>query len=346
MPADFSTAAKAARLQITVPPVDIEAIRGRSAASSARARMRRLAFALTASLGVIGGAIAFANIGGGVHLWLTGNGVRAVVESFTTVRDPRAADVKRIASHATFPVVFPVNVPGSARSWWIAYSPADKPDMITIQYRDALGKPYLGVTLVDNAKIRRDIGLMPAGPAQAKTGKAVHWQIGGETVIAQSSRMSQSDIAGIKAAMQNESASRSQAAFEASLPKIVIEQVQPRVAQAAERIAPPGSNVLLGKWDIHQIPTLAAKGKALRDGRTVNITNIPQLHGEPDYRHATLQWPKAIAIQADGVRAVAAVLRSEKLGPNCDCAILVHQNGGAYAVWEIDAKTLQVSRLR
>ncbi|HET9095272.1 MAG TPA: hypothetical protein VFN37_01310 [Candidatus Baltobacteraceae bacterium] len=114
----------------------------------------------------------------------------------------------------------------------------------------------------------------------------------------------------------------------------------------AERIAPAGYNVLLGQWDIHQIPNLAAKGKALRDGRTVNITNIPQVHGQPEYRHARLQWPKAIAIPADGVRAVAAVLRSEKPGPNCDCAILVHQNSGAYAVWEIDAKTLRATRLR
>lgn len=346
MPADFSALAKSARLQISVPSADIEAIRERSEASGARARFRRLVVWIAISLGVLGSAAAFASIGGGVHLWLTGNGVKAIVESFTTVRDPMPADVERIVSHATFPVVFPVGVPRTAHSWWIAYSPADKPDMITIQYRDALGKPYLSVTLVDNAKIRRDIGQMPAGPAQAKTTKGVHWQIGAETVIAQSRHVSESDIAGIKAAMQTQSPAHSQAVFEAMLPKIVIEQVQPRVADVAERIAPPGNNVLLGKWDLHQIPTLAAKGKALRDGRTVNITNIPQVHGKPDYRHATLQWPKAIAIPANGVRAVASALRNAKIGPKCDCAVLVHQSAATYSVWKIDAKTLQASRLR
>lgn len=346
MPADFSTAAKAARLQITVPPADIEAIRQRSAASGARARLRRLVLSIAMSLGVLGTAVAFAGIGGGVHLWLTRSGVSAIVESFTTVRDPMAADVKRIVSRATFPVVFPVGVPRAARSWWIAYSPADKPNMITIQYRDTLGKPYLSVALVDNAKIRRDIDQMPAGPAQTISTKAVHWQIGGETVIAQGRHLSKTDIARIESAMENESAAHSQAVFEATLPRIVIQQVQPRVADAAERVALPGRNVLLGKWDIHQIPNLAAKDKALRDGRTVNITNIPQLNGKPDYRHATLQWPKAIAIPADGVRAVAAALRSANIGPNCDCAILVHENMRAYAVWKIDAKTLRVSHLR
>lgn len=345
MPADFSSMAKHARVRIPVPPLNLENIRARSAASGARARLRRLVLALATSLGVIGGAVAFASIGGGVHLWLTGNGVKAVVRSFTIVRDPMAADVERIASRATFPVVFPVGVPRSAHSWWIAYSPAENPDMITIQYRDALGRSYLSVTLVDNAKIRRDLGQMPPGMAQAKTTKGVHWQIGGETVIAQSRHVPGSDIAGIKNAMQNESPASSQAIFEAMLPKIMVEQVQPRVAEAAERIAAPGKNVLLGKWDIHQIPSLAAKSKALRDGRTVNITNIPQVHGQPDYRHATLQWPKVIAIPADGVRAVAAALRSAKIDANCDCAILVHENGRAYAAWKIDAKTLQSTRL-
>lgn len=346
MPADFSTAAKAARLQIAVPPIDIEAIRERSEASGARARFRRFVLSIVVTLGVLGTAAAFAGIGGGVHLWLTGNGVKAIVESFTTVRDPMATDVKGIVSHATFSPVFPVGVPRTAKSWWIAYSPADKPDMITIQYRDALGKPYLSVTLVDNAKIRRDIGQMPAGPAQTTSSKGAHWQIGGETVIAQSRHVSEIDIARIRTAMQDESPAHSQAVFEAALPKIVIEQVQPRVSQAAEQLAPAGNDVLLGKWDIHQIPILAAKGKALRDGRTVNITNIPQVHGRPDYRHAMLQWPKVIAIPADGVRAVAAALRSANIGPNCECAIMVRRNTRAYAVWKIDAKTLQSTRLR
>lgn len=346
MSTEFSTAARAARLQIAVPPADMEAIRERSEAFGARVRLRRFVTSIAISLGVLGTAAAFASIGGGVHLWLTGNGVKAIVESLTTVRDPMAADVERVVSHATFPVVFPVAVPRTARSWWIAYSPADEPDMITIQYRDLLGKPYLSVVLVDNAKIRRDLGRMPGGPAQAATSKGVHWQIGGETVIAQGRHVPASVIAAMETAMRTESPAHSRALFEATLPKMVIEQVQPRVAQAAERIAPPGNDVLLGTWDIQQIPGLAAKGKALRDGRTVNISNIPQVHGEPDYRRATLQWPKALAISADGVRAVAIAMRSAGIGANCGCAILVHRNAGAYLVWKIDAKTLQVSRVR
>lgn len=327
--------AKQARLQIRVPSLDVEAIRERSAAGRSQARIRRLAVALAASLGIIGGAVAFASIGGGIHLWLSGNKVEATVESFTMIREPMAADVQRIVSSATFPVKFPTGVPREAHGVWIAFSPADKPDLITIEYRDAAGKPYAGVTIVDNTKIRRDIGEMPGGPVQGVVSKGVHWQIDGETVITQSRVLSGPDLDRVKSAMRNETAAQSQAAFEAMLPKIVIMQVPPAVADAAANVAPPGRNVLFGKWDIHQIPTLAAKGKALRDSRTVNLVHIPQVHGEPDYRNATLEWPKSVAVPAEGVRVVASALRHAKIGPNCACAILVHQSGSTYIIWKI-----------
>ncbi|HLI97643.1 MAG TPA: hypothetical protein VKT72_16355 [Candidatus Baltobacteraceae bacterium] len=342
MPADFSVAAKNARVQIAVPPLDIDVIRERSAASSARVRWQRLATALAASLGIVGGAVALANIGGGVHLWFSGNNVKAVVESFTTVRDPMRADVQRIVSVATFPVKFPLL---RAASEWIAYSPADKPNIITIEYRDSLGKHYAGITLIDNAKIQSDIREMPAGPAQALISKGTHWQTDGETVLVQSRHLTTAQVQQIKSAMQSETTAQSQSAFEAMLPRIVIMQVPPRVADAAGRVAPPGGNVLFGKWDIRQIPNLAAKARPLIDSRTVHLVNIPQVKGEPDFRDATLQWNGVIAIPADGVRAVAATLQRSHVGPNCNCAILVHASKGAYTIWKIDQKTLSVTRL-
>lgn len=341
MPADFSTAAKRARLRIAVPPVDIEAIRARSTISAGRAGLRRLTAAIAASLGVIGGAVAFANLGGGVHVWLSGNKTEAVVQSFAQVREPMSADVRSIAARTTFPVVFPVGVPRDARVLWIAYDPPGKPNMVMINYRRLSGGPYMGVTLLDSAKLQSDRALMPGGPSQAlTTSGGTRWRIGREVVLVQSRHLSPADIERMKAAMQNATPEQSQSAFTRSLTTIKIQIVDPRMApvgDAAQRVAPPGDNVLLGKWEIRQLAQIASKGKPLRDGRTIYYTNIPQIHGRPDYRNATVQWPKSIALPAGGVKAVASALRSAKIGPNCGCAILVHRSGSAYAIWKIDA---------
>jgi hypothetical protein len=146
--------------------------------------------------------------------------------------------------------------------------------------------------------------------------------------------------------MQSETPKQAAAAFNALLPRIVVlQKVTHRVAEVAERIAPAGSNVAVGDWDLRTISALAAQGKPLRDSRTVYATNIPQVNGEPDYRNMTLYWPKTIAIAPAGVQAAASAMRRSHINANCNCAILVHSSNGAYVFWKIDNKTLNVRKL-
>jgi hypothetical protein len=173
-----------------------------------------------------------------------------------------------------------------------------------------------------------------------------HFRIGSETVLVQGRHVSAALTRRIQTAMQRETSEQAAAAFEALLPRIVIlQKVTPRTALAAQSIAPPGSNVVMADWDLHAIPRLAAANKPLRDSRPVYLRNIPQVDGAPDYRNATLSWPKAIAIDAAGVRALASAMRRSHTAPNCDCAILLHRSGDTYAIWKIDEKTLAVTKL-
>jgi|SRR5579884_144843 len=338
MSADFSTMAKKARAQISVPPLDIAAIRERAATFGARERLRRIVLALAALLGVIGGAVAYAALGGGVHVWFAGNNVKVTVQSLAQIREPTAADVRDITAKAAFPIVFPVAVPRGMRVWWIAYDPADSPRLLTIEYRSATGGSRMSVTLIDEAKIRSDQSLLPGGPLQALTSKiGRHWQIGRELVLVQGRELSPASATRMRSAMQRSTPAASESAFDATLRRIVVlQKVEPRVADAAERIASAGRNVIIGDWDIRQLPRIAARGKPLRDSRLVYLTSIPQRRGQPIYRDATMYWPKAIAIPASGVRVIETTLRKANVGANCGCAILVHRSGNAYTVWKIE----------
>lgn len=347
MHAEFSIAAKGARSQIAVPVLDISAVRERARAAGLRARLRTIVSGIVGA-GVLGTAVALAaNFLPGVHVWFIGNKTIATVQSFAIVRNPLSADVRRIVQSATFPVVLPAGVPRGARVLAMMYSPADHPELFTIQYRDASGKQILGVSIVDDAKVARDRALMPNGPAQGVvTSGGQLWHVDRETVGAKSRFLSTAQIAAIRTVMQSASPAQSLVQFEALLPRISVQSVPPQLADAAERYAPSGNNVLLGKWEIREIPTIAAQGKPLRDARTVYLTNIPQVHGQPDFRNATLFWPKSVAIPAHGVRAVADVMQRTHIGPACGCAILVHWTGaGPYTVQKIDVKTLKVTSL-
>jgi hypothetical protein len=340
---DFSATAKNARLQIPVPPLDFEAIRLRSAASGARERLRRLVAVAAMALGVGGAAAAFASTIGGWHIWFFGNKVEATVQSLGIVRYPRAADVRNVVARATFPVVLPDGVPSGLRVTGIAYTPIDRPTMMTIQYGNALNPYAITISLIDTKKIAADEKLLPPGPAQALVmAHPYRFLIEHEMVLMHSGPVAQR----VEAAMKHESPAQTAAAFDALLTRIIVlQKVTPRVAQVAEQVAPAGGDVVVADWDIRLIPRLARAGKPLRDSRVVYLTSIPQVHGQPDYRDATLSWPKAIAIAPNGVRAAATVLRRSHTGPNCSCAILVHASSGGYTVWKIDQRTLRVTKL-
>ena len=346
MPADFSTLAKRARMQIPVPALDIDVIRLRSAVSGARERLRRLVAGAAIALGAAGAAATLASTASGWHLWLFGNKVEVVVQSLAMVREPMAADVRAIVQRAAFPVVLPDGLPRGLSVFGITYSPVERPTLMTIQYGSASDPWAMGVSLIETQAIAAGEKLLPAGPAQALTTQGYHFRIGRETVLVQGRHISSAQVARIRALMQRETPTRTAAAFNALLPSIVVlQKVTTQVSEAAERIAPPGTNVAIGDWDLRAVSRLAAHDKPLRDSRTVYLMNIPQVHGEPDYRNATLYWPKAIAISSAGVRAVAAAMRRLRTGPSCNCAILVHVSNGAYTFWKIDQKTLKVPKL-
>jgi hypothetical protein len=351
MHADFSIAAKQACTQIPVPNLDVNAIRARSQSFGIRARVRRLAFSVAAALGIAGAAVALAaNLSQGVHVWFFGNKTVAIVQSFAQVRHPMAADLRALSAKTPFPLVLPAGVPSAAQVLWIAYDPVDKPNFITIQYRDADGRPYMSVTLIDSARLAADRTAMPRGPAHGviSSRPAANWEIGRERVFVQSSHLSATQVARIKHLMQTQTAVQTQLEFESRLPKVAIELPSPKSSRldgVAQRIAPAGKNVLIGPWEIAQLPRIAAKGKPLYDGRTVYLTSIPQVHGTPDYRKAQLYWPKSVVLPAGGVREVASRLRGAHTGPNCGCAILVNRSGDTYKIWKIDVKTLKAAPL-
>lgn len=346
MLSDFSTIAKRARTQIPVPTLDINVIRVRAAASNARERLRRLVAGAAIALSVAGAAAALASTAGGWHVWLFGNKVKAQIQSLATVREPMAADVRAIMQRADFPVVLPDGLPPGLRVRGIAYSPIERPTMMTVQYGSASDPWAMGVSLIDTRAIAADEKLLPGGPAHALMTRGYHFRIGGETVLVQGRHVSSAQVAHIRAAMQREAPAQTAAAFNALLFRIVVlQRVTPQAAEAAERIASPGINVVLGEWDLRMVPRLAAQDKPLRDSRTVYLMNIPQVNGVPDYRNATLDWPKAIALAPAGVRAVAASMRRSRTGATCDCAILLHGSNGVYTVWKIAQKTLKVTRL-
>ncbi len=342
MYSDFSAAAKNARMQIPVPTLDIEAIRARSEANGARQRVRRLLAGAAMALGVAGAAAALASTAGGWHLWMFGNKVEVTVESLGIVRYPEAADVRNIVARAAFPVVLPDGAPPGLRVLGIMYSPIDRPTMMMIQYGNASHPWAMAVSLIDTTKIAEDEKLLPPGPAQAVVSHPYRFLVGREMVLVHSGAVARS----VEIAMKRESPAQTAAAFDALLTHIIVlQKVIPPVAEVAERVAPPGINVVLADWDLRLIPRLARQGKPLRDSRTVYLLSIPQVHGQPDYRDAVLSWPKAIAIAPNGVRAVAAALRRSHTGSICNCAILVHDSGGKYTVWKIDQGTLNAAQL-
>jgi hypothetical protein len=342
MLSEFSAAAKNAQSKIAVPSLDFEAIRARSAASGARERVRRLVAVAALALGVGGAATTLANTGGGWHIWFSGNKVEVTVQSLGIIRYPLATDVRNVVARATFPVVLPGGLPPRLRVTGIAYSPIDRPTMIVIQYGSPSAPFGVAVSLIDPQKIAADEKLLPPGPAQAVVSHPYRFLIGREMVLMHSGAVAQR----VEAAMKHESPAQTTAAFDALLTRIVVlQKVTAQVAEVAEHVAPAGGDVVVGDWEMRLILRLAPQGKPLRDSHIVYLTSIPQVHGQPDYRAATLSWPKAIAIAPNGVRAVAAALRRSHTGPSCSCAILVHAESGRYTLWRIDQKTLRVSKL-
>jgi hypothetical protein len=178
---------------------------------------------------------------------------------------------------------------------------------------------------------------LPAGSARPLFRADYQWQIGSETVLVLKENISAVDANRIKAAMLQASPAYSLALTDAMLRKVTVVGGAATLADAGERYAPSeGRSVLLDRQQTRQIPRLVMQDKPVLDSRIIYLSNIPSVHGEPDYSKATLHWPKIIVISEGGVRAIDAVLRSTGKRDNCGCEILFNQpNKTTYWVWKL-----------
>jgi len=360
MHSDFAAKGKAARDLIAVPELSMESIRRRSRAAAARGRTRALALCAAVCLIVFGASVGFgARIYEGVRVWLTGGKAAIVVNSFVLVREPTAADVHKAVAQATFPAVFPVGVPAGTHVSMFMFAPAEHPNTITIQYRNDVAHFNVGISLFDSSVVNTDAALLPTGSARPPFRQGYQWQVGRETVFVPKEHVSSVLADEIKTAMMRASESGSLAVTDAMLHKVIVVGLASKLANAAERYAPPNSrSVLLDRKQVQRLPRLARENESFFDTRTVYLSNIPSVHGDPDYLKATLRWPKTIAITAAGIRAIDAVLRSSGTRNDCGCEILFDQPDNAtYWVWKlpltgsagvrkyaVDAKTFAVSQ--
>jgi hypothetical protein len=104
--------------------------------------------------------------------------------------------------------------------------------------------------------------------------------------------------------------------------------------QRAERLSSNARNVLLDRVRSEQIETLASAHRPLFDTRFVVLRDIPNSPNGADYQHAKLTWSHTFALDANAVRAVAAVLRF--LPAPCNCSVLFSPGDTkSYRIWTI-----------
>ena len=358
---DFAAMAKRARAQVSAPDVPMNLIVARSRDARSRGRVRAIVLSGALSLATIGTAAAFGtSIYEGVRLWISGNRAAVVINSFAMVNDPTANDLRSAVAHATFPVVLPIGLPAGTRIVRIWYAPAARPNILGLDYQDAQTKLRSGIALFDSSAINSRDTVLPTGSLRPPFQESYHWQLGRETVLVLKRTISLPDVERIKAATMTVGPTASLAVTERMLSKATILGLAPSLPQIAARYASSsGHSVVVGPQMLRSIPDLAKRGDPMLDTRTVYFSNIPSLHGEPDYSRATLRWPRVIAISAAGVRAIDAVFRSTGAGNNCNCAVLFNEsNAKTDRVWEIsefsvtalkkysiDTRTLAVTRL-
>lgn len=358
MRSDFVERGRSARAQLPVPEIQMGLIRRRVADAK---RHHGVVFALSVvvALSVLGVGAAYGQkVYQGVRLWLSGEKAAVAVSAFAMVRQPMASDVRDAVSHAAFPVVLPVGLPPGTRLNMLMYSPADHPTSITISYGGTLPTSALfGLSVFDSATVNTDDSTLPGGFARPKFGDVYRWQVGSETVTVPKAHISVDAVNRIKAGMFQVSSTHSLALTETIARKVWLQPGALTLAAVAEHDAPDGRGVVLDQQHIGWIPGLAKRGQPMIDSRTVFLTNIPTVNGEPDYTKAILSWPKHIVISAAGVRAINAVLLQTRVRSNCSCGVLFDQTQAtAYSVriislsmshetksYIVDAKTFAVA---
>ncbi len=333
---EFSAQGKSARELIPVPDLAMESIRIRSRAARTHARAQALIACAAISIGAIGAGAVGSKLYDGVRVWLAGDKAAIRLDSFESVFEPMASDVRAAAAHATFPVVFPVGIPAGSRVRMLTVSPPAHPRAIIVSYENHAGGDGPGFVLLDPAVFEVNGA---AQIASAQVGPAYDWRVGGEVVLAGRARFSLQDRDRVKTAMLQSSPRESLAAIDTMVFKIMVLGRAERV-EVAERSAPrSGRSVLLAQYLVRTIPRLVKSGAPIIDRRAARVVKVPYVNGQFDYRHMRAVPGHAIGVPANGVRAIGAVLRSTVAGGDggdCKCEIMFNQpNSAAYWVWKI-----------
>jgi hypothetical protein len=334
MSSDFSLLGRSARDLIAVPAVPLDAIHRRAHASQVRSRVLAALACATVALGAVTvGTGAAAKLYGDVRVRLFGNSVALTVDAGVIVHEPMSADLRRAIAGAPFPVVLPVGIPAGVRVTTISVSPVRNPSLVSVHYEG--GGRKFGLSIADAAIV--DSQGAPVANASGPTTKAAfHWTLGREVVLAFEG-LSAREVDRVKAAMAAASPADSLAATESMLPKLVVLGPPVRLG-AAERYRPAtGSSVLVGQNGLRGLQRLIAQGKPLADDRTWTITQL--VYANNDIKSAVMRKSHDIAIPANGVRAIGAVLRhaaAESNATDCGCEVLFHEaNPHAYWIWTI-----------
>src|SRR6185312_17003002 len=164
------------------------------------------------------------------------------------------------------------------------------------------------------------------------------------TVVAFGDKGPPARMHGIEAAMQSTSPAAALSANEAMLWKIRLLSGVWEFGDVADRLAADRSGVLIGRGDLRLIPGLARRNQPLRAARATYLTNIPYSKGLPEYNRASMRWEKDVAVDAGGVRAVAAVMSAAgESGRWTDCCEILYTapENGTYTLWTLPMKKSQ-----
>ena len=313
-----------------VPELPGASIRNRLRDANARHRSRVLIASTLAAIVVLGsGTVLAALTLGGVRIWLSGNKAAVAIQSFATVQNPNADDLRRVTADATFPVVLPLGIPKGMHMDRLFFSPADHPNFIEATYRNAQTDARSGQFLLFDASMVNH-GEAPTLPNGAKVpiAQVTHWNVGGETVVV----IGAGQAAEMKAAMSDVTPAESLAQTLPMLYRITVLAEQDKLADAAEAIAPSqGRSVLLDRDYLRGIGTLARSHKPLVHVRATMFDTYPIVAGKPDFGRAQRHSTTETAVSAAGVRAIAAVLASHACS---SCQILINERSGrAFWIW-------------
>jgi hypothetical protein len=348
MPSDFAKVGKTLESAISVPDLPIESIRRGARAARVRHQWRVLVACVLAAIVALGSGTVLAAKAFQFRIWLYGNRAAGTpLRSFTIYLGPDETTLRHVISSATFPVVLPMALPSGARVLRLVTAPADHPSVILIMYH-TYGSRDLGYTLIDSSLVQN--GAPPPLPdvVSAPIARMHFWRVGSEMVLSQDPLQWPQDDT-IKAAMLRATPAASLAHTISRLYRITSLGGFLGVANIADAIAPAdGRSALIDRGHLDELPALVRSEKPLFVMQSTMVDDIPTIRGRQDLGHASFHpGPKKLAVSARGLRAVAAVLKTNACGnaPTFTCEMLINERSGMpYRVWVLPIRSPKAAK--